>query len=195
MQHDESPKQDYLPDPSISEEGPWHFYVEKGRVTGIGSHDFTHDAMFSLSGDFSNNEERLRYANEIVSRLNAYGKVIKPDNAVETHEALRSLVDHMDYLYDVEQLWLAMPHHVVVLIFQRWQKPLMQFPRSWVLRKSPMSNLHPWVLMTLGYSSSFSIFKKATSKSNGIHSIGRNSTTKSWKVGSIVLGKVLSSVQ
>jgi hypothetical protein len=104
MQHDESPKQDYLPDPSISEEGPWHFYVEKGRVTGIGSHDFTHDAMFSLSGDFSNNEERLRYANEIVSRLNAYGKVIKPDNAVETHEALRSLVDHMDYLYDVGEM-------------------------------------------------------------------------------------------
>jgi hypothetical protein len=98
MQHDESPKQDYLPDPSISEEGPWHFYVEKGRVTGIGSHDFTHDAMFSLSGDFSNNEERLRYANEIVSRLNAYGKVIKPDNAVETHEALRSLVDHLAQL-------------------------------------------------------------------------------------------------
>lgn len=83
-------------DEGVYEEGPWHLYYDKGRVVGIGSHDFTHDVMFNISGDFGDNDEKARYGNEIVRRLNAYGAAVEPSNAAYTHEACRALVELME---------------------------------------------------------------------------------------------------
>jgi|SRR5476651_898799 len=88
---------EYIKDESVSEEGPWHLYYDNGKVSGIGSHDFTHDVMFGMTGDFGGPENRLNYGNEIVRRLNAYGKAVEPVDAAYTFEALRTLVDLLDH--------------------------------------------------------------------------------------------------
>jgi hypothetical protein len=98
---------EYIKDDSVEEEGPWHLYFDKGRVTGIGSHDFAHDVMFGISGDFGGAEDKMRYANEIVRRLNAYGRSVEPSQAAHTHEALRTLVELIDrriYISEAEFL-------------------------------------------------------------------------------------------
>jgi hypothetical protein len=88
---------EYIQDKSIEEEGPWHLYFDNnGKVTGIGSHDFSYDVMFGMSGDFGDAETKLRYANEITRRLNAFGVSVKPGTAHETHEAMRALLDILD---------------------------------------------------------------------------------------------------
>jgi hypothetical protein len=94
---------EYIKDDSVEEEGPWHLYFDKGRVTGIGSHDFAHDVMFGISGDFGSAEDKMRYANEIVRRLNAYGRSVEPSQAAHTHEALRTLVELLDRRIDISE--------------------------------------------------------------------------------------------
>jgi len=87
---------EYIKDESVQEEGPWHLYYDNGKVWGIGSHDFTHDTCLQISGDFGFAEEKQKYANEIVRRLNAYGKAVEPSNAVFTFDTLRMLVDILE---------------------------------------------------------------------------------------------------
>lgn len=94
----------FVSDETVEEEGPWHLYFDKGRVSGVGSHDFTHDVMFKLSGDFGEDTDRERYANEIVRRLNAYGRAVEPTQAVHTHEALRVLVELYEQRNHISEL-------------------------------------------------------------------------------------------
>jgi hypothetical protein len=92
---------EYIKDESVEEEGPWHLYYNNGKVSGIGSHDFTHDVYLGISGDFGYIEEKQKYANEIVRRLNAYGAAVKPSNASYTYEALRMIVDVLEQQADI----------------------------------------------------------------------------------------------
>ncbi len=59
--------------PPPRERGPWRVGVVKGdgRVF-VESDDFAHDVRLYVDGDFRNQDERLAYAREIASRLNAW---------------------------------------------------------------------------------------------------------------------------
>lgn len=61
----------------LHDKGPWH---TDGKL--ILSDDFTHDVSLALNGDFSNEEQRKAYAENLVKKLNtnvtlAVGNVIK----------------------------------------------------------------------------------------------------------------------
>ena len=53
--------------PLVIERGPW--YVSEDGC-GLSSDDFHHDASLMVEGDFANDEDRKRYADEIARRLN-----------------------------------------------------------------------------------------------------------------------------
>ncbi len=53
------------------EEGPWLVAFGNNRVC-IESDDFTHDAQLCVTGDFESGEQRVKYAEEVARRLNAF---------------------------------------------------------------------------------------------------------------------------
>lgn len=56
----------------IIERGPWRAGETKDRARAfVESDDFTHDARLYVSGDFTSDDQRLAYAEEIARRLNA----------------------------------------------------------------------------------------------------------------------------
>lgn len=56
------------------DKGPWYVYIEPGgRVIGVSSDDFDHDAVLELKGDFEDNEQRRKYCQWLATALNAGG--------------------------------------------------------------------------------------------------------------------------
>lgn len=61
----------------IEEKGPWGLFRSKidptainQKTVGISSEDFTHDVILWLSGDFSDEDQKVAYVEEIAKRLN-----------------------------------------------------------------------------------------------------------------------------
>lgn len=55
----------------VKEKGTWFCYFGGDRI-GVASHDFTHDVVLWVSGDFKDADQKIEYAEEIAKRLNAY---------------------------------------------------------------------------------------------------------------------------
>ena len=51
------------------DEGPWSLFTVGGEV-GVISEDFTHDVVLWVNGDFTDREDKIKYANELAVFLN-----------------------------------------------------------------------------------------------------------------------------
>lgn len=64
----------------IQESGPFRPYCDdNGRLIGLISDDFHHDAALEISGDFEDEDTKRAYIEEIARRLNGYAP--EPDEA------------------------------------------------------------------------------------------------------------------
>lgn len=55
----------------IIDKGPWRVSFDEDKDDiDIMSDDFTHDVMFTIDGDFKDLDEKRKYAENIVRRLN-----------------------------------------------------------------------------------------------------------------------------
>ena len=53
------------------DKGPWVlFHNIDGRLIGIISHDFTHDVVLNVSGDFSDEMDKDNYCRALADKLN-----------------------------------------------------------------------------------------------------------------------------
>lgn len=62
------------------DKGPWEIYYDDDvvdeatgnrRIIGISSDDFEHDVLLRVSGDFGSYEDRHRYCELLVAKLNS----------------------------------------------------------------------------------------------------------------------------
>ena len=54
----------------VNEQGPWKAELWKAEQVVVASDDFEHDARLLVLGDFSDEGQRMQYAQEIARRLN-----------------------------------------------------------------------------------------------------------------------------
>lgn len=75
----------------VRETGPWEvFSAEDNSRVGLLSHDFTHDVVLWISGDFADFDERMAYAEEMAKRLNNETRLAA---AEAENEQLRAVVE------------------------------------------------------------------------------------------------------
>jgi hypothetical protein len=55
------------------DKGPWELFFGKPperKLLGVMSNDFHHDVVLRVDGDFENDEDKERYCNWLLTRLN-----------------------------------------------------------------------------------------------------------------------------